>query len=207
MKSFFELKLIGISSEQEKLIDRIEYNLCDGWTRAKDMEADFQANDKIDYRIFVCPKPIAALFLTSDENKYLYVCNIVPKESNELGVDIYNTILEDFLTKLVEPAASGLDIRIVTTTADRSIDNSMSPELAEKFKHFSNLANKSSGGTHPSDERRLFDLIIQAHVEKSLLDESSLRELLVDEGWSEEQAYKLSIKYNFGMNLLKYYNS
>ena len=83
----------------------------------------------------------------------------------------------------------------------------MSPKLSITLKRFLECANMGDGGSHPLDEKRFFDFIIQAHHERSLLDESTLRGLLIDEGWSEHHADKLSSKYCFGKDLLKQYDS
>lgn len=162
-------------------------------------QEDFRTNGK-DNSI-----PKASLHLTFDENRYLYVCNIVPVEMGQLGEENYNLILENFLTKFIEPAVNDLDIKIVTTPAEKNIDNSMSPELSAKLKNFS--LNKSTGIGHPCDQKRFFDFIIQAHRESSLLDESTLKQLLLDEGWSEYFTDDLSSKYCFGRELLKQYDS
>lgn len=211
MKDFSDLRLIGNSSELEKLIELIEQNLCDGWTRGKDNEIKLQNCSKVDYQIFTCSRTnlrrSAALFLTFDNNKYLYVCNIVPNEkgTSDLGIDGYNSILREFQTKFIEPIAKDLEIRVIVTPPELNIDNVMSSQLVANFRQFSDAANKASGGTHPNDEKRFFDFVIQAHTEKSLLDESTLRKLLIDEEWSEDHAYNLSIKYDFGRDLLKHY--
>jgi hypothetical protein len=208
MKTFRDLKLIESTDEQEELINRVEQSLRNGWIRARDKEAEFKSNDGMDYRIFICSetssRPELALFFCPDQNGYLYVCNIVPK-GRELGKDGYNDVLEEFLVNFVKPGVQDLDIQIVITPAERTIDTSMSPELAQLLKQFSAAANKSSGGTHPLDERRFFDFIIQTHLEGSLLDETDLKELLVDDGWSEDNAFELSCKYRFGIDLLKHY--
>jgi hypothetical protein len=135
------------------------------------------------------------------------VSNIVPEELRELSKDQYNAILEEFLNQFVEHAAKGLDIQIITTPDERSIDNAMSPEMSHLLKQFSAAANKASGGTHPLDERRFLDFIVQAHHERSLLDETELIGLLLDEGWSNSHAQKLSSKYCFGRDLLKRYSN
>jgi hypothetical protein len=82
----------------------------------------------------------------------------------------------------------------------------MSPEMTELLKRFLNLANKSSGGIHPYDQRRFFDFIIQAHNENALLDESVLNGLLVDDGWVKDEAFELSCNYRFGRELLNRYS-
>lgn len=209
MKTFRDLKLIGSVDEQGKLLEHIERSLKDGWIRDREKETELKLSNKLEYKIFACSKqssrPAAALFFIADENNYLYVCNIVPRELGELGIEKYNALLEEFWSKFIEPAAKDLDVQIVTTSAERTIDNSMSPEMAQLLKSFSAAANKSSGGTHPCDEKRFFDFIVTAHEESSLLDESQLSGLLIDDGWTSEDAFELSCNYRFGRDLLKHH--
>lgn len=211
MKVFRNLKLIGSAREQTRLIDLIEQQLNNGWIRDREKEAELKSQSGYDYTIFICSKtasrPAAGLILVTDENGYLYVSNIVPKDLGKLSKDQYNAILEEFLNRFVEHAAKGLDIQIITTPDERSMDNAMSPEMSHLLKQFSAAANKASGGTHPLDERRFFNFIVQAHHESSLLDETSLIGLLGDEGWSNSHAQELSSKYCFGRDLLKHYSN
>jgi hypothetical protein len=83
-----------------------------------------------------------------------------------------------------------------------TIDQSMSLEVRQLLKSFSNAANKSTGGTHPSDERRFLDFIVKAHEENASLNESQLNEWFVSEGWTEDHAFELSCNYRFGRALL-----
>lgn len=210
MKALRDLKLIGSASEQERLIDLIEQQFSNGWIRDREREAKLKSQSALNYIIFTCSetvsRPAAGLCFIADENGYLYVGNIVPQNVRELGIDSYNAILEEFLTQFIEPAAKRLDIQILTTCGERTINNAMSPEMSQLLKHFSAAANKSSGGTHPLDERRFFDFIVQAHNERALLDETELSGLLVDDGWSSEHAQKLSSNYRFGRDLLNHYS-
>ena len=211
MRVFRDLKLIGSDSEQKKLLDQVEQLLDNGWTRDRDSEVEFRSRARIEYKIFTCSqagsRPAANLFLCLDKNGYLYVCNIVRKTVGKLETEDYNAILEEFQTHFLEPASKGLDIQIITTPAERNIDNSMSPEIAQRLKQFSAAANKSSGGTHTLDENRFFEFIVQAHQESSLLNESELEDLLVDDGWSKDHALNLSYNYRFGRDLLKHHES
>jgi hypothetical protein len=211
VKVFRELKLIGSASEQERLIGLIERQLTNGWTRDRGEEAKVKPRSGYDYIIFTCSeimsRPAALLLFIADENDYLYVCNIVSKDGKALGEDRSNAILEEFLTQFIEPAAKGLDIEIFTNSDELTIDNAMSPEMSQLLRQFSGAANKSSGGTHPLDERRFFDFIVQAHNEKALLYETALSGLLVDDGWSSIHAQALSSKYIFGRELLNHYSN
>jgi len=78
----------------------------------------------------------------------------------------------------------------------------MTPEISRLLQGFSDATNKSSGGTHPADERRFFDFIIQAHREKAVLPEHEVSESLVEDGFTHDQASRLSSKYVFGRDLL-----
>ena len=69
------------------------------------------------------------------------------------------------------------------------------------------MANIGDGGTHPCDEKRLFDFIIQAHNEESLLKEQVLNGLLADNNWPEMQAQEIVSKYLFGKRLLNHYST
>ncbi|HEY9873251.1 MAG TPA: hypothetical protein V6D12_07430 [Candidatus Obscuribacterales bacterium] len=213
MKAFRDLKLIGSASEQKRLIDLIEQQFSNGWTRdrEREREANLKSQLGLNYIIFTCSetvsRPAAGLCFIPDENGYLYVCEIVPQNIAELGKDSYNAILEEFLTQFIEPVAKGLDIQILTTCGERTINNAMSPEMSQLLKRFSAAANKSSGGKHPLDERRFFDFIVQAHNERALLDETELSGLLVDDGWSSEHAQKLSSNYRFARDLLNHYSN
>lgn len=77
----------------------------------------------------------------------------------------------------------------------------MSPEIEKTFTAFANNANKTH--LHPVlDRDRFLDFIIQSHSENSDLDVVTLQERLESQGFSEEYALELSIKYEFGKELL-----
>ena len=207
MKTFRDLKLIVTISNQEKLIDLIEQQLSDGWIR--DRERELKATQfKSDQIIFTCSKtdsqPIAfILFFITDKNNHLCLSNIIRQDGKENSVDDYNAILQEFTTQFIEPVTKELNIRIITTPPERTIDNTMSPEMSQVLRQFSSTANKA--GIHSLDELRFFDFIIQANQEKSLLDETELSELLIDDGWSHEKAEELSSQYRFARDLLNHY--
>jgi hypothetical protein len=210
MKVFRNLNLIGTASEQTRLIDLVEQQLSNGWVRDREREAELKSRSGYDYTTFTCSKtasrPAAELSFVTDENGDLNVSNIVPKGLGELSEDQYNAILEEFLTRFIEHAAKELDIQIITTPAEKSIDNAMSLEMSKLLKQFS-ATGKASGGKHPLDERKFLNFIVQAHHERSLLDETELTELLLEDGWSDSRAAELSSKYGFGRDLLKRYSN
>lgn len=84
------------------------------------------------------------------------------------------------------------------------MDNLMSADLTFKLNGFSCTANKDI--LHPLDTERFVDFTIQAHLEKSSLDKSTLEDILAEQGWSEAKALELSNKYDFGRDMLSRFN-
>jgi len=220
MKDYRNLTVIADISEQTELIDKIEKKFNNsGWKRSleKEKERNLRHSSYMgDCFIFACSKtksrPAAELsFHRNEENNHLYVSNIVPENVGQISVDTYNSILEEFLTEFLKPAAQSLNIEIILTPSERNIDNSMSPEMAKLLKKFLSLANIGDGGTHASDEKCLFDFIIQAHNEEServlKLEERVLNGLLADNSWPEIEAQEIVSKYLFGKRLLNHYST
>ncbi len=213
MKEHLDLKIIANISKQKELIETLEKNFDNsGWKRNLEKERKYALKnpDRGDCFIFTCSKtesrPAVELSFHRDENGYLYVSNIVPENIGHISVDTYNSILEEFLTEFLKPATQSLNIETILIPSERNIDNSMSPEMAQLLKKFLGMANIVDGGTHPCDEERLFDFIIQAHNEKSLLKERVLNGLLADNNWPEMQAQEIVSKYLFGKDLLNRYS-
>jgi hypothetical protein len=209
------LTIIADISEQMELIDKIEKKLNNsGWKRSLEKEKERNLRDSSyigDCFIFTCSKtesrPAADLSFHRNKNTNLYVSSIVLENVEQMSVDTYNFILEEFLTKFLEPITQSLKVEIILTPSERNIDNSMSPEMAKLLKKFLSLANIGDGGTHPSDEKCLFDFIIQAYNEESLLEERILNGLLADNNWPEMQAQEIVSKYLFGKRLLNHYST
>lgn len=95
---------------------------------------------------------------------------IVPTEFGELGITQYNAILADFIERIVRPVASRFDYQIDATEAHQNLEDWTSADAARKLRVFSTAANKSTGASHPMDQRRWFDFIIAV---RSLLPLSS----------------------------------
>lgn len=149
----------------------------------------------------------SALFLWEDGGGYK-VTNIVPRNVSELGVSKYNAILEDFVKRVATPAQQSGSFTVEQTAALQTIDDWLDTASVDALRRFSNLANKSTGASHPSDQQRWFAFLTQAHRAHSDLDTSQLSRWLVQsEGWPEDKALKLAMDYEFGRALLKWYDT
>lgn len=83
----------------------------------------------------------------------------------------------------------------------------MSIDATVKLRRFSGAANKSTGASHPSDERRWFDFIVAVHRAGDKLDAARLARWLHEaEGWDEDSAHKLAGNYETSLALLTHYD-
>jgi hypothetical protein len=150
--------------------------------------------------------PAAGLTLWGTEGGY-YVPNVVPINFGQLSYKQYNRILNDFLEKIVVPAAPQFGFRFEITSDHQSLEDWISLETAKKLRTFSSAANKSTGASHPMDQKRWFDFLVSAHRTLADLDTERLARWLHEvENWDEDSAHKLAGNYENSRQLLKHYD-
>jgi hypothetical protein len=148
----------------------------------------------------------AGLTLWSRDDGY-YVPNIVPVESGELGITQYNAILADFIERIVRPVAHLFNYQIDATESRQNLEDWTSVDAAKKLRVFSAAANKSTGASHPMDQRRWFDFIIAVHRSRRTIGTDRLTRWLREvEGWDEESAHALAGQYETALSLLQRYD-
>lgn len=218
LKVFRDLEFYGNDSSFSQLIEGIEKRLSNGWTRSREDENHISgAFSKIPY-CFQCSeygeRKSALLWLMDkyyedqDRNyQTLYVANIVPIENQQLSYDQYNYILKEFFEKFAKPVAEELHIDSKLTDDEQGIDNWISESVEEKLLAFSHSANKSTGSSHPSDEKKWFDFIVATHKENATLNSEILQRWLIEiENWNEEVAWNLISEYESARRLLNFYD-
>lgn len=135
------------------------------------------------------------------------VANIVPRNVGELGIEKYNRILQDFVTRIAKPAAQLGDFKVDLSSSMQEVKDWMDASAVEALKRFSSLANKSTGASYPRDQERWFVFLIQAHrASKRINSEKLARWLHEVENWPEEAARELAIDYEFALDLLGQYD-
>lgn len=149
-------------------------------------------------------QPFASVTLTYDEDKSrIWLCNIVPCQTNEFSYDEYNGILDRFLGEVVEKNKQNLECKTVSgmfTGADV-----MSSDTWKLLLSFSYEANRSA--LHPLDVKAWHRFVISAFREDSKLDATTLGRILCEElGWSERESSRLAIRYEDEMGLLEEYD-
>ncbi|AFK54015.1 hypothetical protein [Tistrella mobilis] len=146
------------------------------------------------------------LVLWSRDDAY-EVTNIVPRDVGELGHQRYNAALQDFIARVARPAATAARFEIQTTSAQQGLNDWLPAAAADALRRFSATANKSTGSSHPSDRKRWFAFLLQAHRDAGSFDTDRLVRWLTEvEGWPDDKAHDLAIEYEFGLALLNEYD-
>lgn len=208
MKTFRDLYIELNGIDIEEFIEKLTLHCKPPWFRNYDKEDNLRSPGEKVY-CFEREKrdevPSAALFLFMKTEDVWYVSNIVPISTLELNYDQYNQILEDFLDSLVKPNAKKTALRAKITSDEVSISTVAGNEVEAALVRFSNLANKSTGSSHPADRQRWFDFLILANQADSKLGPDFIVRSLVELGWTQEQAYELGVQFEFGDDLLSYF--
>lgn len=148
--------------------------------------------------------PAAGLTLWATEDGY-YVPNIVPLEMGSLTFAQYNAVLADFIARIAAPVTAQFGFTISTTEPRQTLDDWLSPDAALKLKRFSGAANKSTGASHPSDQRRWFDFLVAVHRSGDKPGADRLARWLHEvDGWDEDSAHNLAGDFETAIALLAY---
>lgn len=144
------------------------------------------------------------LFLSPEGFK---VTNIVPRDVHELGITAYNMLINDFVEKVARPAAEKSEFKIEITPSRQNLEDLMSEDAAFALRRFSAAANRGTGSSHPSDQKRWFGFLINAHQGDASIDAALLvRWLTKVESWPSDVAHDLGVEYEFARKLLSEYD-
>jgi hypothetical protein len=209
LEVFQDLYIAGSDEALAAFVTRITDQLVPPWTRVLDDERQLARGIGSETTMIFRREPDAAtpgakLFLWCRSPAY-EVSNIIPLVTGELGRGGYNTVLQDFIVRVAEPAAAPSGVTLKTSASRQTLDDWVGPEAAHALRLFSSMANKSTGSGHPLDRERWFAFIAKAYAEDDRLDTSRLVRWLVEvEHWPDDEASDLAIEYEFGLGLLDY---
>lgn len=209
MKQFRDL-YINLNGESiDKFIDALTEKTSNvsSWERDKEREEknSFQHDGVFAFRFNKSGDiPDSGLTLMIKETGLLYVPNIVPLESGELGKSKYNKILISFYENLIIPTIENTSITANLTNDEITIQEVAGEDIAKSLKQFSALANMSTGASHPRDQERWFKFLTLSYNCEDLYVDLVIN-TLIEYGWPEDKAYELGLQYEFSCDLLKYF--
>ncbi|GEM_PF-5771392 len=204
---FDKLEIDTNGRSPDEIIAEFEDNLNSHWDRS--LEREERLNSEQYCFIFRDPGSNfeATLWLSKkSDSDILYVTNVVPTKTSQISADRYNDLLQKFKDEIVDPALDEMSLSSATQSSPQSLMNSLSNREMEKLRKFSDAANKAAGGTHPSDRDRWREFVAEVHSNGTNVDRGALAGWLEGEGWSEEDAQKLSDEFYEATELLEKYD-
>jgi len=140
-----------------------------------------------------------------DPSRYS-VTNVVLVKEGLITVEQYNQAILDFYDQVIRPH-EGPNLIVSPPRGHRDLSEFLPEEGINLLRSFSELANKTTGASHPLDQRRWEMFIIFCHRNNVELNEALLTSALVDEfGWPPDVARDLASSYVSGRELLQHYD-
>lgn len=202
MEVMRDLEVRGTRAQIDALVDHMTGTAEAPWARSTEGEANI-GDDR--YRVFwrdaddVLPAVGVALHL---EPEGIQIVNIVPRDIGNLGPAVYNAVLQEFLERLIQPAAAVHALSVVTSLPRTSLAAEVGPEIARLLVQFSGAANQSTGSSHPADFKRWATFLVTVHRSGMRLDNDLLYATLREQGWPKEKASDLVSEFEFARELL-----
>jgi hypothetical protein len=142
-----------------------------------------------------------------DEEPDLYtVTNVVPTVNGQLTKDQYNQAVLDFYDRFVR-SREGPELVVSPPRGEEDLSEYLDEDGVQLLGAFSELANKSTGATHPLDAKRWRAFVIHCHVHGVDLPYDALYGALTEEfGWDGDDARELAGQYETFHELLQQYD-
>lgn len=141
------------------------------------------------------------------DDKSLDVFNIIPLSGTQFDPLQYNFILNRFNDEVIKNLPAKCYSRIEMTKPIFDMEERIGGKAFEALRAFSTSANKSTGNSHPNDLKIWYQFIILAFHNDANLSPDQLMQWLVNDGWGEDIATKLSLEFEYSFALLKEYES
>ena len=196
---------------QQTLLELVEQSSV--WKIRKDYQETFLQRGLLKDRTVICietpvldygGKDLQAIIWTYDYGTWLQTFNIIPSNSNRLSKGEYNFILNEFVRVFINRTAADYHAEVILTKPVMDVMDYVDQDVYDALVLFSEMANKSTGHSHPMDEKRWCEFILVSAAKKRRLSVDYLEGWLVDHGWSSDMANELGLDYEYGLTLLDY---
>ena len=141
-----------------------------------------------------------------DDVTYQYrLGNILPNGGPALSIHVFNNVLEEFIDSVLSVLSQKYQLDIELSSRVQSMSELTSTEAAKALRVFSTAANKSTGASHPADEARWWEFIVQAHKDQGTLTADILERWLVEvDEWDSETAHELASDWQKSKEFLEF---
>lgn len=204
MKQMQKLTIYLKTMDYDSFYQELTKQSVNGWQHNAEREQQLSETDMkwIFYTVDIKNFPKASVCLCTNNDKTINLPNIVPLEISQLSVDEYNAILNNFVEYILKPIQFNENFTFELSKNELLLSDVLDDNAVNKFQSFSRLANKSTGFSHPGDEKRWFDFVLSSFNKNLNLD--LLVDSLINDGWSADKSERLARDYEYASSLLKY---
>ena len=209
MRKVNDLEVVGNPADLDELMRRVEVRPDDRWRRARELEERLRQIPSMmsPWYYFSTDEgvglPAATLSFEKWSSNQLVVHRIIPTERRPLTVAEYNDLLENFASRVIRPAADGLDVVIRMILPEERLERSNRGRALKELREFSRIADHEE--LAPSDWLRWKRFVIKSHL-KGSLDAEELDWWLERNGWPERTRHQLVEAFKSDLSFLAEYD-
>ncbi|WP_439395187.1 hypothetical protein ACRQ5Q_39450 [Bradyrhizobium sp. PMVTL-01] len=211
LEVFRNFEITGDQAKFTNFLSQLSKSLPSGWKRNANREKEIRHASAKDARTFVFSiapqgeRPAANLFLMRSAHS-VRITNVVPVEYGKLSKSQYNSFIDEF-SRAAAPIAESMGLDATVTSGQLDVRTLLGDSTFRALKAFSQMANRTTGATHPLDRGRWLDFLILQHIEGARLDGDILtRWFIEEERWPDSEAYDLGSQFEFARELLRAYD-
>lgn len=207
MKTPRNVDVVGTRHQLEQLVNSLKKRDSLGSWQLTEEFSRKSLDSSLVFKYTRAQVPYALLWISTRDAERLCISNIVPLVGKRIFADEYNRIAGEFVQDILEPLCRGIGCDIKFGPEERTVETELSAKTLKALKRFLDLANPSTGNSHPEDSRRWNDFVIQSHQDQSIISHDVFMEHLTDREWDEDIADDLYSDYESGLSLLTRYDT
>lgn len=210
MEALDELVIKGSATTLAEFRARLDRSSAEVWKRDRDAEGRRRQMLPGEGAAFCFTRdggpsrPAAALWLHDRRDEFHVSRPIVLDRATTPTTEQLQSILDDFRTRIIEPAATGIPLEIESLPAPDLPQNRLSRQALYKFADF--VMNSDNQGRRRPDVARWKDFIIQVHRDQTELEPALLEKWLQREGLPEQDRRQLVLEFAWGLYVLAGYD-
>jgi len=204
MKTKRTLHVYGDVRELESLVEHIEPNLIDGWSRDREIESRLLSRPP--NFCFLCksnPDFSPYFVLLEDQGFRLALAEIYSKDSS-LSTAQYNSLASEFFLLCLEAPATEIGVTVDFSSDEYHLEHQLGRLGAGLLRSFASIPDRSV--KHPLDHRRWLRFVAYLGMNpERRCDPSLIRDWLIEHGWAPETFDRLMPELEFGLQLMRAY--
>lgn len=222
MKRYIDLRIEGTKEELKGFLSKMKTVRDADFVFSKERTNGLALNlstsiNEVGCFLFIKDKDIYARVLVNinnskkDESYVLWISNIIPSRNIRLSIEGYNSILKDFIKRIVEKCVP-ID-RINLSKEEEFLSDKISSQSYKALTLWESTVDHNLPFSHPLDKEKWMSFISSVYYYKDfdkMNGDDLERWLKEDMNWGNgffDVIEEVVDKYQYGIDLLQYYSN